>query len=180
MAKARGNKKGSPFEREISGFLSKWWTGQDKKRIFWRSASSGGMATNASQLTRYQHGDITAIDPIGLPFLDLFTIELKKGYPDTVFDLLLKTKNNVWKTWIPKAEHDRKQNKSKFFMIIHKQDHKKGIIVFSPAFTKTKLFQKYNKMFFTFYKGKVQIVGCLFDDFFSINKRKMLSLLQEK
>jgi hypothetical protein len=84
--------KGSAFEREICKKLSLWWTKGKTDDVFWRASNSGGRAKlrgRKGQSTYGQHGDIAAVDPIGEPLIDLFTIELKRGYSTvTPFDLL--------------------------------------------------------------------------------------------
>ena len=84
--------KGSAFEREICKKLSLWWTNNKTDDVFWRASNSGGRAKfrgRKGQSTHGQHGDIAAVDPIGEPLINLFTIELKRGYSSvTPFDIL--------------------------------------------------------------------------------------------
>jgi len=75
--------KGSSFERTICRELSKWWSFGQRDDIFWRTAGSGGMATNRGKQglrTFGQAGDIQATDPAGQPLLSMFSFELKRGY----------------------------------------------------------------------------------------------------
>jgi hypothetical protein len=76
--------KGGQFERDICRKLSLWWTEGKRDDVFWRSASSGAMATSRmrtkGKTTYGQHGDIQAVDPIGAPLLKLCCFELKRGY----------------------------------------------------------------------------------------------------
>lgn len=85
--------KGDQFERDISRDLSEWWTDGDRDDIYWRTSQSGGRATTRrkkGKSTKNQCGDVAATDPIGLPLVQLMTIELKRGYPKSnigdVFD----------------------------------------------------------------------------------------------
>lgn len=85
--------KGGQFERDVSRELSEWWTHGTRDDIYWRTSQSGGRATTRrkkGKSTKNQCGDITATDPIGLPLVQLMTIELKRGYPKSnigdVFD----------------------------------------------------------------------------------------------
>lgn len=74
--------KGSNFEREICKKLSLWWSGGKRDDIFWRSQTSGGRATQrmkSGKTTYGSYGDVAAVDPIGEPLLQVFTIELKRG-----------------------------------------------------------------------------------------------------
>lgn len=73
--------KGSSFERRVSKQLSLWWSQGEDDNIFWRSISSGAMATNRSKqgkATNAAYGDITYLEPSGEPLLRVFTFELKK------------------------------------------------------------------------------------------------------
>jgi len=77
-----GSNKGSPFEREIAVELSKWWTENEREDVFWRRDSGARAKTRSRQgkNTFGAHGDINAVDPIGLPLTNICTIELKVGY----------------------------------------------------------------------------------------------------
>ena len=88
-----GKSKGSGFEREIAKFLSMWLTGQDKEYFFWRTPSSGGMAT-ISEANKEISGDIIAIKPKGALLTDVFSIEAKTGYPKASFHQHLKANKN--------------------------------------------------------------------------------------
>lgn len=79
-------KKGSDFEREFCKLLSRWWTagveGSDRDDVFWRTSQSGGRATQRAKggkATYGSQGDVAAVDPVGRPFLNFFTVELKRG-----------------------------------------------------------------------------------------------------
>lgn len=77
-----GSKKGSGFERNISVTLSLWWTHGEREDVFWRR-DSGARAKRRSREGKHTfgaHGDICAIDPIGLPLTNICTLELKSGY----------------------------------------------------------------------------------------------------
>lgn len=81
-----GNRKGSSFERYICKRLSVWWSADTEVKarddLFWRACQSGGRATQRAKTgkkTFGSYGDIAAVDPVGLPFLKVFTCELKRG-----------------------------------------------------------------------------------------------------
>ena len=70
--------KGNSFERKLCVLLSRWWTNGSRPDVFWRTASSGGRATQRAKAgddTRNQYGDVGITDPIGQPFLDFCTIK---------------------------------------------------------------------------------------------------------
>jgi len=77
------NTKGSVFEREICKQLSLWLTEGKRDDVFWRTACSGGRATNrakGNKKTSGGYGDITFLNPAGESLLKLFCFELKCGY----------------------------------------------------------------------------------------------------
>lgn len=92
MRKGGGKAKGSNFEREICKKLTIWATGQEKPYVFWRSPSSGAVAT-ISQSSNIS-GDIIAVKEEGNFFTDVFSIECKDGYPDADFMKLFKNNKN--------------------------------------------------------------------------------------
>lgn len=104
---ANGKAKGSAWEREIAKALTMWVTGKEKPYVFWRSPSSGALATISQSLDT--SGDIIAIRPEGKFLTDIYSIEAKNGYPAASFDKhLKKTKNNdiesFWKQCVSDAE----------------------------------------------------------------------------
>lgn len=121
--------KGSSFERKICKQLSLWWSGGKRDDIFWRSSQSGGRATQRSKSGRKtfgSYGDIAAVDPIGLPLLEVFTIELKTGKSHgTVADVLdWKAKSicpNPFEKTINQAYRSHQEADSQGWMIISRR-----------------------------------------------------------
>lgn len=76
--------KGGTFERDMSRLLSVWWSGDvERDDIFWRSSQSGGRATSRAKRgkkTAGHAGDLAATDPSGHKFIDVVTVEMKRGY----------------------------------------------------------------------------------------------------
>ena len=93
MKPGKGKSKGSAFERLISHKLSLWLTGQDKEYYFYRSPSSGAVATMNEQNGEIT-GDIIAIKPEARVLTSKFSIECKDGYPDADFMKLFKNNKN--------------------------------------------------------------------------------------
>lgn len=86
----KGPRKGGNFERTICKRLSLWWSKGERDDIFWRTSGSGARATVRGKKgisTVNSSGDIGALDPIGNPFLELFLVEIKRGYPNA-WDLI--------------------------------------------------------------------------------------------
>lgn len=112
-------KKGSEFEREICKLLTVWVSGKVKPYIFWRSPSSGALATIASALDA--SGDIIALRPEGKFLTDRFSLELKNGYPDAQFEKHFKdTKNNIIEDFWKQCLRDAKKS-NKWGMLIFKK-----------------------------------------------------------
>jgi hypothetical protein len=119
--------------------LSRWWTQSLKEPrtdIFWRTAGSGARAKTRGRkglTTANSDGDIIAIDPVGEPFVDLVTTELKRGYSrDTIADLLDKPPKAALQTyekWILQAEESHRQAGSYSWMIVHQRDRRLPLVL---------------------------------------------------
>lgn len=130
---ARSN-KGAVLEREICRKLGLWWTGGKRDDIFWRTAGSGARATNRKRTDKNtfgQYGDIQATDPIGQPLLDLFSIEVKNGYPfataSNVFDIMDNGRCYLLE-FIAQARRARRHSGTKWWMLIHKRDRRETVV----------------------------------------------------
>jgi hypothetical protein len=98
MRPGGGKAKGSAFEREISRYLTLWASGQTKDLWYWRSPSSGALLKTSNQIC--MAADIVGLTPEGQVLTDLFSIELKKGYPETnFFQYFKKGKFNIESFW---------------------------------------------------------------------------------
>jgi len=127
--------KGSNYERTICKTLSNWWTKDRDDGIFWRTSNSGGRATvrgRKGKKTTGQAGDICAIDPVGKPFVDRITLEVKRGYPAASLHALLdkpaKAKPQIYETWIAQAKASQKEAGTPFWGIIHQRDRRETIM----------------------------------------------------
>lgn len=128
--------KGSQYERDICRTLSSWWK-PPRDDIFWRSDASGGRAKSRAQKgksTFGKHGDIVAVDPIGLPLIKLFTIEVKRGYsgstPNDLLDMPESSAIQVFDEWIEQTMESWQNSKSRSWCIISKRDRREAIITF--------------------------------------------------
>jgi hypothetical protein len=125
MAGGRASKtKGSAFERDVCVKLSLWISEGKSKDLFWRSAMSGGRATQSfkrGDVLRRQAGDISAVAPEGHVLTDQFYIELKHLKDLEYASFLLSKAGKLWHEWqktIKQAEaHGRRP------MMIVKQNH---------------------------------------------------------
>src|SRR5574343_1504424 len=128
--------KGSAFEREVCKKLSLWWTHGERDDVFWRTAGSGARATTRSKGGRKtfgQYGDVQATDPIGQPLIDLFSIEIKRGYPQatlsTVLDASPKMKRQPLLLFADQALRSCEQSGAWSWMVIHKRDQRKATVL---------------------------------------------------
>lgn len=134
--------KGSTFEREIATKLSLWYTDGANDRVFWRSASSGAMATTRSKVgktTAGGYGDITAIDPIGAPLTNCCVLELKKGYnnlfdPLWLLDRLPGTKPTPLEEILIKLEAEAEGADYRFPILIFKRDRRETMVAMPGNF----------------------------------------------
>ena len=131
------SQKGSAFERWVCVELSKWWTDGERDDIFWRSSGSGARAATRSKKgrqTRNHYGDITVSDPIGQPLLDLFTIELKRGYSSrTIHDLLDKSDGmarQTYEEWFGKIKKTSEEAGTYAWLLITKRDRREPLVFF--------------------------------------------------
>jgi len=127
--------KGSEFERTISKQLSLWWTNGDRNDVFWRTAGSGAMAktrSKQSQTAFGQYGDIQATDPVGQSLIDLFTIELKRGYSSFTFadvlDCSRKSASQTYERFLDQVKQDKKNANSKYWMLITKRNRREALV----------------------------------------------------
>lgn len=122
--------KGGSYEREIAKQLGQWWDGRDD--IFWRSSNSGGRATARYKATKKktsgQHGDIALTDPIGKPFTDVLTLEIKRGYPraniQDMLDLAGSSKKPVLTGFLQQAIAAHKKDGSHGWALLQRRDRR--------------------------------------------------------
>lgn len=154
VKKKRGSKsnKGGKFERDTCRQLSTWFSKTNRDDLFWRSAGSGGMATNrrfAGKQTANHVGDIAVADPEGAPLLELVSIELKRGYSKInfadSFDSLPQARVQPWEEFILQANRDATAAGAFSWWLIARRDRRETL-VFMPF----KLYRKFLE------------VGCLF------------------
>lgn len=126
-----GSKKGSAYEREVCTKLSLWWTGGQRDDVFWRSAGSGARATNRAARglsTAGQYGDIAATDPIGAPFINQITVEIKRGYRDAnchdMLDKLPTAKVQVFEGFVAQAINSSKDAGTPYWLLITRRDRR--------------------------------------------------------
>lgn len=140
--------KGGEYERTVCKQLSSWWTSHERDDVFWRSSNSGGRATIRSRKGKTTHGsygDIVALDPVGKPLLELFTIELKRGYPKGApWEMVEKTRSDVpkqFELFVSQAMAAAHAAGSKTWLLIHRRD-KCQALLYCSAKTMERLEEK--------------------------------------
>ena len=129
----RKTNKGSPFEREIARRLSLWWSDGQADDWFWRTAGSGGRATNRAKqgkATANGGGDICAQTKEAQNLLDLVTFELKRGYNTaTISDLLDIEGGGVMGKFIEQARKSASLAGTPYWAVIHKRDRREALLI---------------------------------------------------
>lgn len=96
---------------------------------------SGGRATirkRQGKATVNACGDVAAVDPIGLPLVRLFSIELKRGYnrstPVDAIDRLPGTKHSEWEGFVEQARAAADNEGTPAWMVIHRRDRRQAVV----------------------------------------------------
>jgi hypothetical protein len=134
VAKKRinGSRKGGKAERDVSRDLSLWWSNGESDDFFWRSAGSGGRATNRAKKgksTMNACGDLRAECSEAQKLLDLITIEIKEGYGDAcVADIWEKKTKGGFHAFIRQAREAASRAGTIYYAVIHKRNYCQRII----------------------------------------------------
>lgn len=162
---ANGKAKGSGYERDICKMLTVWLTGKDKPYVWWRSPSSGALATITAQNPNLT-GDIISVLPEGGFLTDVFSIEIKVGYPKSSFNKFFSNaKNNEIEMFWKQATTDAGKSK-KEPMLVYKKDRKEPL-VFIREYVKNKFpsLEELNYFILKFGDERVSVFNT--DDFFT-------------
>jgi hypothetical protein len=126
-------RKGGANERRMATKLSYWWTNGQRDDIFWRtdSGSRGTTRGRKGKSTANAQGDIVALDALGIPFVDFWTVECKKGYSDKL-DLLAMIDSRarhheIITFWEQVQEAAKAANNAP--MVIIQRDRRKDVVV---------------------------------------------------
>lgn len=135
--------KGSNYEREICTALSMWWSDGKCDDIFWRTSGSGARATTRNKKgkkTFGQCGDVQASNPSGQPLIDLCSIEIKRGYPDSAFANVIdkppKAAEQMFETFVYQAEEDATNADAPTWLLIAKRDRRKSLVFMPYSFSR--------------------------------------------
>lgn len=125
----------------MAGKLSLWWSGGEHDDLIWHTHDSGGRATRrarSGKSTRNAHGDLCATDQLAQPFFDLFTVEVKRGYPNATIHAALDRPSTaaeqVYAAWVNQAMASAKAAKTPYWMLIHRRDRRSTVMMLPDAF----------------------------------------------
>lgn len=181
MAK-NGKAIGSNEERRIAKYLTEWATGQKKEYVYWRTPSSGAIGTileGNGELC----GDIIAIKPEGIFLTAVFSIEIKKNYPNSSFNKFMKKNKNdeIVSFWTQTCEGATKANKNPM-LIYTKSNHNTLIGIEDSLLTKLpEELQSLRRL--TIYMEDDILPSCTFMDmgeFFSVVKPENIKELKHE
>lgn len=124
--------KGGAFERTVAKQLSLWWSDGEADDWFWRTAGSGGRATNRAKqgkATVNSEGDICAQTGEAQKLLNLVVFELKRGYNATSVSDLLDNSGGEMAKFIEQAKKSASLAGTPYWAVIHKRDRRDAIVV---------------------------------------------------
>lgn len=131
--------KGSSFERKVAKTLSLWLSHGKYDDWVWRTASSGGKATQTPS-SKYYHGDLCPVHPDANWLFDYVSIECKnvKRTQLYLFNLFTRSKMPLHKFWQQARRDARKSDRlpalifhlpnTKFDMVMVREREFIGII----------------------------------------------------
>lgn len=130
---AASKAKGSRFERELCRDLSLWVSRAAHEDLFWRSAISGGRATNrvARHGAQKVSGDICSVRQEGHIFTNWWHIEAKHVRDIELTSFVLKGTGFLAAEW-PRC-HKQALSHHKLPMLIAKQNRFPAIVVLRPG-----------------------------------------------
>lgn len=171
---ANSKRRGSSFEREVAKFFTKWLTGKEKPYAFWRSPSSGGLATisNSTEVC----GDIIAIRPEGEVLTRTWSIEIKTGYLGAdPLKHLKKTKNETIKSFWEQCIRDSRTANKSGMLIFRKKGSKPVVGIEGDIFEKLKTkLSGINQLILCYSNDLPDLVLMDMEDFFNIVDSKVI------
>lgn len=128
---AKGAGKGSAYERSIAKQLSLWWSDGRADDLFWRSSQSGGRATTrakSGKTTANACGDLCAQSKEGQDLLDLFTIEIKRGYNTYSISDVIEGGTTGFNLFVKQAAKAASLAGTPYWLLIHKRDRRPALV----------------------------------------------------
>ena len=124
--------KGGAFERAVAKQLSLWWSDGEADDWFWRTAGSGGRATNRAKkgkATVNSEGDICAQTGEAQKLLNDFVIEIKRGYNTVTVSDLLDNKGGEMLKFIEQARRSASIAGARHWAVFHKRDRRQTLVI---------------------------------------------------
>jgi hypothetical protein len=186
---SNGKRKGNAFERKIAVSLSLWLSHGERDDLIWRTASSGGRATNRrkqNKNTSGQYGDLCATDPLANDLFKVFTIELKRGASSfTVMDLLDKPKKAAkqkYEEWFQQAQEEQIGANTLSWLLVVKRDKREPIVFLPLRFMDVLAFNPHYVPQLTMRATSLKetVMGITLEDFLKKVKPDFTSLLGKK
>lgn len=137
--------KGGNYERDVCKLLSLWWSNGHTDEVFWRTSNSGGRATSrkkAGKSTNTHVSDVGFTDVRGKPFLDMFAVEIKRGYNKKgwgasiadFIDIPIHHRSTLqYQEWLDQVFEAKKNSGAASWMIIHRRDEREAVVLISDA-----------------------------------------------
>lgn len=106
--KVCGKRKGNQYEIIVARLLTKWFDPTAEMDLFWRSASSGAVATMARKAGKEsnQHGDIKATADTSMVITDKLFIECKSYRDIDLFPVICTDKKSIILGWWEKLLYE--------------------------------------------------------------------------
>ena len=133
MQRGKGKAKGSAFERATCKQLSLWVSHGKDEDLFWRSAISGGRATQGMKVgkkLRRQAGDICSVSAEGCVLTDQFFIECKHYRDLNILSFLINRRGRLAQFWETACREAKKHKKGP--MLIAKQNNCPTLLIMFP------------------------------------------------
>lgn len=128
------NDKGGKFERKCCVDLSLWLSNGQRKDTLYRSAMSGGRATQALKTgdkLAAQAGDIVAVHEDGMKLTEKYVIECKHRKAMGFYNLVVHHKGQLFDFWEKLC--DEVDNFNKYPLLIFKENRRPTLIGFDPV-----------------------------------------------
>lgn len=124
--------KGGGMERAFAKQLSLWWSDGQHDDWFWRTAGSGGRATNRAKQAKSTvnaAGDIGAMCGEAQRLLNVVTIECKRGYNKTDVQELLDHKGKSgFREFIDQAARSASLAGTPYYWLVIQRDRRHRLI----------------------------------------------------
>lgn len=178
IRRSKGKTKGSSFERQMCRKLSLWWTDNRQDDVFWRNSMR---KTTKNPDTKFQLGDLCAIDPDACIFISKVSIEFKSGYsrerkgrknirntPWDILDIIDGKGDNIFFSFWSQTVRDA-QISGRMPMLIFKRDYHDPVIC-----TSWLVYNNFCTYFNSYDNYVIRLANTMYDDLSLMNLDKFL------